>query len=76
MLAMGYIRKEVDDSLKHNKYDDVMATYLLLAKKTSEVSPRDYNNDKISVYTILYMKIHSQNTTLCKNAAVFVLDLD
>lgn len=38
MLALGYARREVEESLKLNKYDDVMATYLLVVKKASEVS--------------------------------------
>lgn len=38
MLALGYARREVEESFKLNKYDNVMATYLLLVKKASEVS--------------------------------------
>lgn len=37
MSSMGYTRREVEEALKLNKYDDIMATYLLLFKKSSEV---------------------------------------
>jgi len=35
---MGFSRKEVEESLMENKYNDVMATYLLLSRKVTEVS--------------------------------------
>ena len=36
---MGYDQKEIEDSLKHSKYDDITATYLLLGRKQlNEVS--------------------------------------
>jgi len=37
METMGYNRKEVEESLADNKYNDIMATYLLLSRKASEV---------------------------------------
>ena len=37
MTNMGYTRKEIEDSLSQNKYDDITATYLLLGRRTSEV---------------------------------------
>lgn len=40
MEAMGYNRKEVEESLADNKYNDIMATYLLLSRKVSEVCNR------------------------------------
>lgn len=35
---MGYTRQAVEDSITHQKYDDVQATYLLLGRRTSDVS--------------------------------------
>jgi len=34
---MGYSRKDVEEALVENKYNDVMATYLLLSRKVTEV---------------------------------------
>jgi len=38
MLNMGYSRKDIEESLMQQKYNDVMATYLLLARRGSDVS--------------------------------------
>lgn len=38
MVNMGYVRKDVEDSLAQNKYDDITATYLLLGRRTTMVS--------------------------------------
>ncbi|XP_014667730.1 PREDICTED: serine/threonine-protein kinase MARK2-like [Priapulus caudatus] len=35
-ISMGYVRKEVEDSLKDRKFDEIMAMYLLLGRKTTE----------------------------------------
>lgn len=37
LTQMGYSREEIEESLRHRKYDDVMANYLLLGKRTTEV---------------------------------------
>jgi hypothetical protein len=34
---LKYSREQVDDSLKNKKYDEIMATYMLLAARSSEV---------------------------------------
>lgn len=38
LISMGYGKEEIEESLKSRKYDDLMANYLLLIKRTSEVS--------------------------------------
>ena len=37
MVNMGYSRKEIEDSLLQNKYDDITATYLLLGRRIPDV---------------------------------------
>lgn len=36
-MAMGYGRKEVDEALQNDSYNEIMATYLLLGRKTVDV---------------------------------------
>uniref|UniRef100_A0A669CQ59 MAP/microtubule affinity-regulating kinase 3 n=1 Tax=Oreochromis niloticus TaxID=8128 RepID=A0A669CQ59_ORENI len=47
MVGMGYSRDAITDSLSKMKYDDITATYLLLGRKTVEVS--GYSVDMCSV---------------------------
>uniref|UniRef100_A0A669B5K4 MAP/microtubule affinity-regulating kinase 3 n=1 Tax=Oreochromis niloticus TaxID=8128 RepID=A0A669B5K4_ORENI len=49
MVGMGYSRDAITDSLSKMKYDDITATYLLLGRKTVEVS--GYSVDSSSVTT-------------------------
>uniref|UniRef100_A0AAY4DHI1 non-specific serine/threonine protein kinase n=1 Tax=Denticeps clupeoides TaxID=299321 RepID=A0AAY4DHI1_9TELE len=40
MITMGFLKDEITESLTAQKYDEVMATYLLLGSKPTEVSDR------------------------------------
>lgn len=42
MLQMGFSQEEIQDSLVNQKYNDVMATYLLLDYRNSEVSHMNF----------------------------------
>ncbi|KAM9339420.1 MAP/microtubule affinity-regulating kinase 3-like [Symphorus nematophorus] len=44
MVGMGYSREEITDSLTNMKYDDITATYLLLAHRTAEVRASYHGN--------------------------------
>jgi MAP/microtubule affinity-regulating kinase len=46
MLSMGYSKKEIEESLSQNKYDDITATYLLLGRRTSEVRKLDGSDSR------------------------------
>lgn len=41
---MGYSRVEIEESLSQAKYDDIFATYLLLGRKSNDVSIRMVEN--------------------------------
>ncbi|XP_032803678.1 MAP/microtubule affinity-regulating kinase 3-like isoform X7 [Petromyzon marinus] len=41
MVEMGYSRDEIRDSLTNMKYDEILATYLLLGRKPSELEGSD-----------------------------------
>lgn len=53
LASMGYTRSEIEDSLGQAKYDDVFATYLLLGRKTTDVSTLRlmYNTKSLSFFT-------------------------
>lgn len=38
MVTMGFARDEINDALINQKYDEIMATYILLGRKPPEVS--------------------------------------
>lgn len=40
LVAMGYNRQDIEASLSQVRYDDVFATYLLLGRKSTDVSTK------------------------------------
>lgn len=40
MLQMGFSRDEIQEALTNNRYDEVMATYLLLDEKRQKLTVR------------------------------------
>lgn len=40
LTGMGYSKADIEESLKTQKYDDIFATYLLLGRRSSDVSPK------------------------------------
>ncbi|XP_062588997.1 MAP/microtubule affinity-regulating kinase 3-like isoform X3 [Saccostrea cucullata] len=65
MLNMGYSRQAVEDSITHQKYDDVQATYLLLGRRTSDLEGSDRSGSSQSLRHLGQMssnRPHSENT--------------
>ncbi|XP_064621146.1 MAP/microtubule affinity-regulating kinase 3-like isoform X6 [Lineus longissimus] len=66
MVNMGFNRKEIEDSLTQNKYDDVTATYLLLGRRTAEFDGCDSRSG--SNLSLKQLQIpHRQNSELNAN---------
>lgn len=54
MLRMGYSLDEIQDSLVKQKYNDVMATYLLLDYRNAEVC---YSEDNVNICVFVYVEL-------------------
>lgn len=53
MLQMGFSQEEIQDSLVNQKYNDVMAAYLLLDYRNSEVHiSHDFIKDALATVTL------------------------
>lgn len=66
-MTMGFPKDEITESLHGQKYDDVMATYLLLGRKAPEVSTGTVitlspavNAFTISVNLCLYISVRGE----------------
>lgn len=51
LVCLGYTRTDIEASLDSAKYDDVFATYLLLGRKSTDVS----------ILRIIYMKLNLES---------------
>ena len=38
LVALGYGRSDIEDSLRLSKFDDIYATYLLMGRRVADVS--------------------------------------
>ncbi|XP_076441854.1 MAP/microtubule affinity-regulating kinase 3-like isoform X10 [Babylonia areolata] len=64
MVNMGYNRKDIEDSLRLQKYDDIHATYLLLGRRTTELEGSDRTGSNLSLQQIRMpssQRPHSEN---------------
>ncbi|KAK0056909.1 MAP/microtubule affinity-regulating kinase 3 [Biomphalaria pfeifferi] len=52
MINMGYARKDIEESLKMQKYDDIHATYLLLGRRTTDLEGSDRSGSNLSLQQI------------------------
>lgn len=60
LVCLGYNRADIEQSLETNRYDDVFATYLLLGRKSTDVSPLKfiYSLDTLSQKLLLCLKAY------------------
>jgi len=49
MCNMGYARKDIEESLRIQKYDDIHATYLLLGRRTTDLEGSDRSGSNLSL---------------------------
>lgn len=56
LAFLGYNRQDIEKSLAEAKYDDVFATYLLLGRKSTDVSIILCSNFRILWYLIMVNK--------------------
>ena len=66
MVTMGYNRKEVEDSITQQKYDDIQATYLLLGRRSLDLEGSDRSGSSQSLRNLPLSsssnRPHSENT--------------
>ena len=63
LQGMGHTRDEIEESLKSKKYDDIMANYLLLGKKTNENDQSDSRSSSSLSLRGLRPPLESANVT-------------
>lgn len=49
MVNMGYSRQNIEDSVIHQKFDDIQATYLLLGRRTTDLEGSDRSGSSQSL---------------------------
>ncbi|KAL3873884.1 hypothetical protein ACJMK2_036964 [Sinanodonta woodiana] len=67
MVNMGYSRKDIEDSITQQKYDDIHATYLLLGRRTTDLEGSDRSGSSQSLRHLpvnaTSNRPHSENQT-------------
>ncbi|XP_071079511.1 MAP/microtubule affinity-regulating kinase 3-like isoform X12 [Haliotis cracherodii] len=65
MVNMGYNRKDIEESLRLQKYDDIQASYLLLGRRTSDLEGSDRSGSNLSLGRIPVTpnRPHGENST-------------
>ncbi|XP_043931557.1 serine/threonine-protein kinase MARK2 isoform X7 [Protopterus annectens] len=69
MVSMGYTREEIQESLINQKYNEVMATYLLLGYKSSELDGECLNLKSRPVCDITNSNIPSPSHKVQRSAS-------
>ena len=69
LVTMGYPRTEVEESLRLHKFDDTYASYLLLGRKSTDVSTHHNNNsstynNNTSTYNITHFRQQNMASSL------------
>ncbi len=71
IIGMGYSRPEIEESLRSHKFDDAYASYLLLGRKSTDVSLFDLifftfpvNIVSRQLYFILYLRTSIWTTSV------------
>lgn len=62
LVTMGYPRTEVEESLRLHKFDDTYASYLLLGRKSTDVSTHHNNNS--STYNMTHFRQQNMASSL------------
>ncbi|BFZ07605.1 hypothetical protein BsWGS_10645 [Bradybaena similaris] len=63
MTNMGYNRKDIEESLKLQKYDDIHACYLLLGRRTTDLEGSDRSGSNLSLQnTRVSTRPHDNNS--------------
>ncbi|KAK3599647.1 hypothetical protein CHS0354_029109 [Potamilus streckersoni] len=67
MVNMGYSRKDIEESITQQKYDDIHATYLLLGRRTTDLEGSDRSGSSQSLRHLpvnaTSNRPHSENQT-------------
>ena len=82
MLQMGFSRDEIQEALANNRYDEVMATYLLLDERRQKLTvrliflcPSHLSCRDLQTVMIICWQSHPAFSHILKNAHVWLYPL-